>query len=281
MSGETAHPGSASPGGLPPMVRQRLMALATPAHYLSLAVAFGLLLYLERHTWFFNDEFAFFARMQPGHSLDLLVPYQEQWSTVPLLITLGLYKLVGLHSVLPYNVWMLLTHLAVAHLLWRWMRRIGGDPWVATALAAVFMVVGGGVEEFSIWFQVTFEMSVALGLVGALLVDHDGAGWLRDVGFWPVAVIGLMCSNVGVFMVVLGGLVSPPAPGSGGSPAGGVSPGCRVRGVAHPDRPWSALQHANPIGGPVAPPSVRVDRGDLRIGQHHRLCRNGRSSSWR
>ncbi len=208
MSGETAHPGSASPGGLPPMVRQRLMALATPAHYLSLAVAFGLLLYLERHTWFFNDEFAFFARMQPGHSLDLLVPYQEQWSTVPLLITLGLYKLVGLHSVLPYNLWMLLTHMAVTHLLWRWMRRIGGDPWVATALAAVFLVVGGGVEEFSIWFQVTFEMSVALGLAGAVLVDHDGAGWLRDVGFWPVAVIGLMCSNVGVFMVVLGGLVA-------------------------------------------------------------------------
>ena len=189
-------------------VGERLVALSEPAHYLSLVAGLAVLLYLTRHTWFFNDEFAFFARMQPGHSLGLLVPYQEQWSTVPLLLTLGLYKLVGLHSVLPYDVWTILTHLVVVHLLWRWMRRVGTDPWVATALAAVFLVVGGGAEELSIWFQVTFEMSVALGLIGALLVDHDGQGKARDVGFWPIAVIGLMCSNVGVFMVVLGGLVA-------------------------------------------------------------------------
>src|ERR1035441_4834947 len=171
-------PGPSAIGRMPPMlatvrtapqapprpsnpVAERLMALSEPAHYLSLVAGLAVLLYLTRHTWFFNDEFAFFARMQPGHSLGLLVPYQEQWSTVP-------------------------------HLLWRWMRRVGTDPWVATALAAVFLVVGGGAEELSIWFQVTFEMSVALGLIGALLVDHDGQGKARDVGFWPIAVIGLM-----------------------------------------------------------------------------------------
>jgi hypothetical protein len=186
----------------------RLTALSGPAHYLSLAVGLAVLLYLDRHTWFFNDEFAFFARIQPGQSLGLLVPYQEQWSTLPLLITLGLYRLVGLHSVLPYTLWMVGVQLGVAHLLWRWMRRVGADPWVATALAAVFLVVGGGVEDLSIWAEVSFAMPVALGLLGALLVDHDGGGAGRDIAFWPIAVAGLMCSDIGVFMVVLVGLVA-------------------------------------------------------------------------
>jgi hypothetical protein len=203
---------SSDPAPVSPAHANRFTALATPAHYLSLAVAFALLLYFARVTWFKGDEFGFFARMQPGQSVNLLTPYYEQWSTVPLMITQVLYTWVGLHSILPYNLWMLLAHVTLAHILWRWMRRIGADPWVATALTAVFLVVRGGIldatEEFWYWQQVTFTMSLIFGFLAVLVIDHDGPSDRRDFAFWLLAILSLMSSDVGVFMVMLGGLVA-------------------------------------------------------------------------
>jgi hypothetical protein len=212
MLAETAQPAAARSPRVASWLGERFVALATPAHYLSLAAAFCLLLYVDRVTWFSGDEFGFFIRMQPGHALNLLAPYYEQWSTVPLLVTLGLYKWFGLHTVLPYTFWMLAAHLALAHVLWRWMGRIGADPWVATALTAVFLVMAGGTidgtEEFWYWFQVSFTMSLIFGLLGALLVDHSELGIGRDLAFWPLALLSLMSSDVGAFMVALCGLVA-------------------------------------------------------------------------
>ena len=203
---------SSDPTPASPAHANRFTALATPAHYLSLAIAFALLLYFARVTWFKGDEFGFFARMQPGQSVNLLTPYYEQWSTVPLMITQVLYTWVGLHSILPYSVWMLLAHVTLAHILWRWMRRIGADPWVATALTAVFLMVRGGVldatEEFWYWQQVTFTMSLIFGFLAVLVIDHDGPSDRRDFAFWLLAILSLMSSDVGVFMVVVGGLVA-------------------------------------------------------------------------
>jgi len=183
----------------------RLTALSGPAHYLSLAVGLAVLLYLDRHTWFFNDEFAFFARIQPGQSLGLLVPYQEQWSTLPLLITLGLYRLVGLHSVLPYTLWMV-GSAGVAHLLWRWMRRVGADPWLPLPWPRVPRG-RRGVEDLSIWPR---SASPCRWLWPARRpACRPRRRWRgRDIAFWPIAVAGLMCSDIGVFMVVLVGLVA-------------------------------------------------------------------------
>jgi hypothetical protein len=137
----------------------RLMELATPVHYLSLPVAFILLPVLTRHLWFIGDIFDFFARMQSAtcstlgdgrpavcgglNALSLMVPHNEHWSTIPLLLTAAIYQFVGLHSYLPYIGLDILAHVVVAHLLWRWMRRLGVDLWVATALATAFLVLGG------------------------------------------------------------------------------------------------------------------------------------------
>lgn len=181
---------------------------AAPAHYLSLIVGVAVILYLDRSNWFLGDEFEFFGRMQPGTSLNLLVPHNGHWSTVPILLTLGLYKVYGLRSFLPYALMDIAAHLAVVHLLWRWMRRLGADPWVATGLAAVFVVVGGGVENVWSWFQVSFVLPVALGLAAAFLVDHTEAGSGRDLLTWPLGVAAVMCSGVGVIMVFLYALLA-------------------------------------------------------------------------
>ena len=126
--------------------RDRLLELATPAHYLSLVAGFVLLLLLTRHLWFIGDIFDFFGRMQAStcwvlgpartpvcgglSAFSLMVPHDEHWSTIPMLLTFAIYQFVGLHSYLPYIGADILAHLLVVHLLWRWMRRLGVDPWV-------------------------------------------------------------------------------------------------------------------------------------------------------
>jgi hypothetical protein len=184
---------------------ERLMELAIPAHYLSLLAGLALLLYLDRHLWFIGDIFEFFARMQPGHSLSLLYPHNEHWSTIPILINLALYGAFGLTTYLPYLAADLVAHLVVAHLMWRWMIRVGADLWVATALAAAFVVLGGGAENLTSSFQIGFVLPVAIGLVAAFLQDHaDQIGWRREAGFWVLGVAACMCSGIGVCMVLLG-----------------------------------------------------------------------------
>ena len=184
---------------------ERLEELAAPAHYLSLVIGLALLLYLDRHLWFVGDIFEFFNRMQPGQSLNLFVPHNEHWSTIPILLNLGLYDLFGLRTYVPYIALDLIAHLAVAHLLWRWMLRLGADPWIATGLAAAFVVLGGGVENLTSSFQIGFVLPIVLGLLGAFLLDYSGPSrWSRDVGYWPFGVAAIMCSGIGVCVVLLG-----------------------------------------------------------------------------
>jgi hypothetical protein len=201
--------------------QDRLMELATPFHYASLPVAFVLLLFLTRHLWFIGDIYDFFARMQSGtcwtpvagrppvcgglNALSLLIPHNEHWSTVPLLITAAIYRFFGLHSYLPYIGLEILGQVVVTHLLWRWMRRLGEDPWVATALATVFLLLGAGAEDIEWSFQFAWVLPVALGLAGLYLLDVDGPDrWGRDFAYWVLAVLALMCSGIGICMLLLG-----------------------------------------------------------------------------
>jgi len=183
-------------------------AAATIAHYASLPLAFALLLYFDRHLWFMGDIFEFFARMQPGHSLSLLTPHNEHWTTIPILLDLALYKLVGLRSYLPYIGLEIAAHVLVAHLLWRWMRRLGADPWIATGLASVFLVLGAGAENLTYAFQLSYVLPIAIGLLGAFVVDRPDGSARRDALYWPFGLAAIMCSGVGVYMVALAGLIA-------------------------------------------------------------------------
>lgn len=180
-----------------------MVGVPVVVHYLSLPLGLALLLYMDRRLWFISDIFEFFARMQPGHALNVLYPHNEHWSTIPILVNLVLYHSFGLHTYVPYLLVALLAHALVAHLVWRWMVRLGAGAWLATGLAAVFLVLGAGVENLTSSFQLGFVLPVALGLIGCLLVDFDGPGARRDLGFWPIGLAALMCSGIGVPMLVL------------------------------------------------------------------------------
>jgi hypothetical protein len=189
--------------------RTRLRDAALPVHLMSLPISFAILLYVDRGLWFFYDEWDFLAGQGTGgRPLNLFVPHNEHWSTIPILIYRALYAAVGIHTYIPYLVVMLLAHVILAHLLFRVMIRIDVDPWIATALATVFLFLGAGAENLTWAFQMAWIFSLLLGVAGLLLIDHDRAGIRRDLAYWPVAVLALMCSGVGVPLVAVGGLVA-------------------------------------------------------------------------
>jgi hypothetical protein len=179
-------------------------------HYASLFVALLVLLYLDRRQWFFFDEWEFLAaRGLGGQPLRLFFPHSEHWATIPILIYRGLYLVFGLRTYVPYLLVLILLHLATAHLLWRVLLRVGADGWVATALVAVFLLLGAGYENLIWAFQISFVIPTLGGVALMLLADHgDSRFGRRDLLVWLVAVIGLMSSGIGISMVALACIVA-------------------------------------------------------------------------
>ena len=189
--------------------RIRLRDAAWPVHFLSLPISFAILLYIDRGLWFFYDEWDFLAGQGTGgRPLNLFVPHNEHWSTIPILVYRGLYAAVGIHTYIPYLVVMLLAHVILAHLLFRVMVRTHVDPWIATALATVFLFLGAGAENLTWAFQAAWILSLVLGVAGLLIVDRDEMGIRPDLAFWALAVLALMCSGLGVPLVAVAGLAA-------------------------------------------------------------------------
>lgn len=181
--------------------------LAAAVHVLALVGGFAVLLYCNRDQWFFGDEWDFLGhRGVFDAERSLWAPHTEHWSTGPILIYRALYHRYGLLTYVPYVVVLLLLHVAVAHLLWRLLLRAGVDAALATALSAVFVLLGAGYENLLWAFQIGFIGSVALGLAALLLVNHAGRWGRRDVGAWFVSIAGLMFSGVSVTMVTVAGI---------------------------------------------------------------------------
>jgi hypothetical protein len=186
------------PIGCPRRVRQ--------VHFLSLVVAACLLLYNFRSPrWFNYDEWDFLANrgvhLFGGNGI--LYPHNEHWSTIPILIWRALFSLVGVHDYWLYAVPLIVAHLVCAHLLWRLMLRHDIDYWVATLLAATFLVLGIGWENLTWAFQIGFVGSLAFGLLSIEAVEDDNFVFPAVWG-----TCALMCSGMGVPMVIASGLVA-------------------------------------------------------------------------
>lgn len=152
-------------------------------HWGLLAVALAILVVAGQGQHFFYDEWAFI-----GGKLDALpfadrylLPHNEHWSMLPVLAYRTLRATVGVGSYWPYLGLLLLLHLGVTHVLWRLMLVTGSKPIVATALAAVFSVLGAGAEDLLWAFQIGFVGSTLLG-VGAVCLTVTGTGSWHRIG---------------------------------------------------------------------------------------------------
>jgi hypothetical protein len=185
---------------------ERSEQLALLAFVLVTAVALGLFLVFGHGQTFFFDEWDFLAHRDGGDLGDLLRPHNEHWSTLPILVYRGFYRLFGLRTYVPYQVASILLHLTAAALLLVVMRRAGVRPWIATAAASLFALFGAGNASILWAFQMALSASLVLGLTHLLLADHGGPLDRRDWLGLLAGFAGLLCSGVAVTMTIVVGL---------------------------------------------------------------------------
>jgi hypothetical protein len=131
-------------------------------HYLTLAAGAVVLLAAAARGWFFYDDWAFLV---PSQEHLVWEPHVGHWSTVPFLLFLGLRQVFGVDHLLPFAVPVIVAHLGFAHALWRFSRRVGVAPWIATAVGALIVFFGAGSENLPWAFQVGYIGAMALGMV--------------------------------------------------------------------------------------------------------------------
>ncbi len=184
-------------------MRRLTQRLATPAgvHVAALVVGFAVLLVVAREQWFFGDDWAILVPRSDG---ELLSPHVGHWNLVPALLFPLLRDAVGLGSYLPFLIPAVLVHLAVAHLTWRILLRVGVAPWIATALSVIVIVLGGGAENILWAFQFGFMGAIALGLSAVLLLDRER---LPIVPLLIVTIVAPMFSGTAIPVLAAAAIV--------------------------------------------------------------------------
>jgi hypothetical protein len=169
-------------------------------------VALGFYMYISRPMWFFIDEWDFLANRTAFNLHDVFEAHNEHWVTLPVLAYRALWFVFGLKSYRPYQLVIVLAHLATALLLRTIMRRVGVRPWTATLVAGIFVFFGSGYQDIVLPFQITLVGSVVFGLVHLLLATPPGPWGRRDYLGLVTGLAALMCSGVGVAMVIAVGV---------------------------------------------------------------------------
>jgi hypothetical protein len=168
----------------------------------AVVIALPLLLWFGRDHWFFLDDWWVLTRdglTSPGY----FDGHNGHWVTLLRLDYRLNFELWGLRSYVPYQVPVVLAHLAAAVLVRLVTRRLGVRGWIATAAALAFLFFGSGRENMVYGFQVSLTASLVCGLALFLLADGPRAVTRRDLLALGVGVVGLMTS--GVFPAILVG----------------------------------------------------------------------------
>ena len=192
-------------------VDQRARGRWLVIHLLSLVAVAPVLIWVNRDQWVSGDEWEVIANRGLGSNpqrLSIFAPHYEHWSTLGMLVYRALYSVFALRTYVPYTLTLIVVVLAVVHLLWRLLLRVGVHPAYATAVAAIFAVLAIGWENRSTPWQITIIGPVALGFGALLLMPERGRFGRRDAAVWLLLVVGLMCSGVGVTMTIVVGIAA-------------------------------------------------------------------------
>ena len=171
-----------------------------------LAIWTALAVQHARRLWFFGDDFDFLLNrhLSFGGDHGLLVPHNEHWSTVPIILFRLNFAIFGLHHYLPYALLPIVCHVLVCVFVFVLLRLAGVGPWVAslTAIVGAFAAGGAGVEN-TLWdFQVGFLGSALLGLASLTVLTTERWGAGGRVVAVALLVLSLMSSGMGIVMVI-------------------------------------------------------------------------------
>jgi hypothetical protein len=175
-------------------------------HLCTLVAAVPLLFWINRNQWFAGDEWHVIVNNGLGSSPQRasdFAPHFEHWATLPVIANRALFAVFELHTYVPYVGLLIVVILAVTHMLWRFLLRVGVATPYATAVALVFAVLAVGWENRATAWQVSIIAPVGLGLGALLVMPERGPYGRRDLAASLLLVVGLMCSGVGITMTVV------------------------------------------------------------------------------
>jgi hypothetical protein len=173
-------------------------------HYAALVLSLAAILWIGRSQWFFGDDWAILAPHLDGA---IMLPHVGHWNLIPAVVFQGVRDWLGLGSYLPFLALAVLAHLAVAHLGWRILLRVGTHPWVATLLSILVMLLGGGSENILWAFQFGFMGAVALGLAVLLLLDRARLTPVSCVAIILLSLLAPMFSGTAIPVLAAAAIV--------------------------------------------------------------------------
>lgn len=171
------------------------------------AAAVPFYLWVGRAQWFFQDEFAVLTDLARTPA-DLFQPHNEHLIAPARAMYAALWPIFGMHHYLPYQIPVVVAHVALAALLRLVLVRAGVGGVVAAVAALVFLGFGRGAEDIVWAFQITFTGAVLAGYVHLLLALHDGPVGRRDAAGLLAGAVAVASAGPGVVMVVAVGLAT-------------------------------------------------------------------------
>jgi hypothetical protein len=169
------------------------------------AATFVLLIGLGLGMTFFSDEWAFIESRSLRDSGTWLLPHNEHWSTLPVLLYRAMVELIGIGSYVPYQTVVVTLHIVVVTLTYLVLERLSG-PTIALAGSAILLVFGSGFENLYWGFQTGFLGSLAFGLAAIVLTDL-GPSRRRAAGVAALLLASLASSGIGLVMSIAVGIV--------------------------------------------------------------------------
>ena len=121
--------------------------------------------------------------------------------TLPVIAYRVLFRAFGLRY-LPFQMLAVLLHLGVIVLLWCTARRLRVRPAIATLTLLPFAFYGAGRSNILFGFQIALTGSIVFGLAHLLLATDDEPSPRRDLAGILLGLGAIMCSAVGIPMVV-------------------------------------------------------------------------------
>ncbi len=155
----------------------------------------------SRGLTFSGDDWGFITDRRGFSAGVFLRPHNEHLSALPIAAYKLLLAVFGASSYVPFMALLLITHGVVCLLVYAIARRYVG-PWAALAPTAILAVLGPAWQDLLWAFQVGYLGSVAAGLGMVLCLEWRSRAGER--GAAALLCVSLLCSSIGVAMVVLG-----------------------------------------------------------------------------
>lgn len=157
-----------------------------------------------RHVTFSGDDWTFITQRRGFTASVFLRPHNEHLSALPIAAYKLLLAVFGASSYTPFMALLLVVHGVTCLLLYIVARRYVG-PWLALAPLAILVVLGPAWQDLLWAFQVGYLGSLAAGLGMVACLERRTRG--GDIAATLLLCVSLLCSSVGLAIVVLGAVM--------------------------------------------------------------------------